>query len=413
MPFDDNTSLLRDTSSSGKDRPWKGKKNQAVNLYQSYSRLSDSLGEMTGNNVKPYFYKKRAALYNCGNVLGFASFEDSDTRKLGYAQFCRDRLCPMCSWRKSIRDFANLSKVIDCYFDRFQDSQALFLTLTVKNPEPEQLNVTLDFMHDSFRKMQKRRSFKRNVHGFFRALECNYKPPFSKYAPDTFHPHFHVMLVVRPSFFESDLWDSDDADATNDIWRNLWADSLGIDEEYREVLQVDIQRVSDREGVDWRSSVSEVAKYTVKDSDMFFGDPEITDRAVYYLSTCLRGRRLISYGGELRRIKSELKLIDADAGGDLVITDEDKLNDLVLRAMSFYGFNAGVYDYSLIDTIDFSGDGLTMSDPDYYELVQQKVLSHKLDTVAEYRYVGSEREKAEYYRESFDFDGLIKSLRNS
>lgn len=390
MQEDSNMTVLVDASTSGRDRPWSKKKSHAINLYNSYSRLSEKLGEMKGNNVNPFFYKKRAAVYNCGNVLGFAEFEGSDDKKLGYAQFCRDRLCPMCSWRKSIKDFANLSKVIDVFFERHSDARAVFLTLTVRNPEPDALVSTLDLMYPSFSNLTKRRPFKRHVMGWFRALECNYKAPFAKYAPDTFHPHFHVMLMVDDSFFLSELWDYD-AEKRNAIWREIWADCLGIEDyDYRSVLQVDCSLVRDREGVDWRSSVSEVAKYSVKDSDLFFGDDEVTDRAVYYLSKGLRGRRLIAYGGELRKIKRELNLVDADEGGDLVVTDDDSINLLIIKAMSFYGFNSGIYDYSHIATVELSEDGIRLSDGDYLSKIQASVLAKKIDEIPFYRRVESD-----------------------
>ena len=51
--------------------------------------------------------KKAERIRECGSYLQFAHDIDqygeiSLTGKLNYANFCRERLCPMCSWRKEL-----------------------------------------------------------------------------------------------------------------------------------------------------------------------------------------------------------------------------------------------------------------------------------------------------------------------
>ena len=53
----------------------------------------------------------------CGDYLVFADTVNTETgevtRKLRAAEFCRDRLCPMCQWRKSLVTFHQLSEIMD------------------------------------------------------------------------------------------------------------------------------------------------------------------------------------------------------------------------------------------------------------------------------------------------------------
>ena len=66
---------------------------------------------------------------DCGSFLEFKVTEEK--AKLQHANFCRDRLCPMCNWRRSLKIFAQVSKVMDAL--QAEGYQFLFLTLTVRN----------------------------------------------------------------------------------------------------------------------------------------------------------------------------------------------------------------------------------------------------------------------------------------
>lgn len=61
--------------------------------------------------------KKRSDhMQRCCNYLVFGDVVNQVTgevtRKLQAAEFCRDRLCPMCSWRKSLVTFSQLSDIM-------------------------------------------------------------------------------------------------------------------------------------------------------------------------------------------------------------------------------------------------------------------------------------------------------------
>ena len=82
--------------------------------------------------------KKRSDhMQRCCNYLVFGDVVNQVTgevtRKLQAAEFCRDRLCPMCSWRKSLVTFSQLSDIM-LRIDATTDGLVpIFLTLTMRN----------------------------------------------------------------------------------------------------------------------------------------------------------------------------------------------------------------------------------------------------------------------------------------
>ena len=93
-------------------------------------------------------------------------------------------------------------------------------------------------------------------------------------------------------------------------------------------------------------SLAETSKYTVEKDDFLIEDDyEMTDKTVETLDKALAYRRLVAWGGELKKIHKELNLDDAETG-DLVKTD---LEDEDLRGLEFYiecvGWHFGMSDY--------------------------------------------------------------------
>ena len=77
--------------------------------------------------------KKAVRVCDCGSYLEFAHEVEFDGTidekgKLHKAFFCRDRFCPMCSWRKTLKLYSQVSQIIP-YIEK--DYKCLFLTLTI------------------------------------------------------------------------------------------------------------------------------------------------------------------------------------------------------------------------------------------------------------------------------------------
>lgn len=315
----ENGHVLEDVSSSGRARPWRVHKANSVLLADAYKRLG---------NVS-----KAARVRDCASVLVFYVCPEGHEKRLGSANFCYVRLCPMCSWRRSIVVAYQVQLVAHVAVKR-QLLRWLFLTLTVRNCTGDKLRETIDHMMKSWNRFAGRKAVRRAVVGWFRSLEITRNP-----LDGTYHPHFHVLLAVPPGYFKGKDY------IKQAEWVTMWQTALQVD--YSPV--VDIRTVKDKrnverereilaeKGIEWEevkgelpaSAVAEIAKYSVKvedyivyrryrykqDGDDIVLSPDresgvdeaITDAVVADLDAAMRGRRFIAYGGLLKEIWQELR----------------------------------------------------------------------------------------------------------
>lgn len=313
---------LKDINDNGNEVDWKGKKIETIALSESYNRLDK--------------ISKSERVENCGTFLEFILKKD-DTLKLTNTNFCKVRLCPMCSWRRSLKIFGQVSKVMD-YIEENHNLEYVFLTLTIKNCFAEDLKNTLDSMTKAFNYMTRRKEFKKSVKGYFRSLEITYNKK-----DNTYHPHFHIILGVNSYYFSCK-----DYYITQRRWSEIWQESLKVDY----VPIADIRKV--KKNKDYSSAVAEVAKYTVKSSDYLIKDEDgniienLTDEVVATLDKALHRKRLVSFGFLFKEVHNLLNLDDAE-NGDLINTDNEDLREDLTDIILRYSWNVGLKNYVLIE----------------------------------------------------------------
>lgn len=293
-------------------------------LAESYERLG--------------FVRKAARVKECGSFLRFVECPSGHTKRLTGANFCRVRLCPMCSWRRSLVNAHSVALVAHTANER-ESLSWLFLTLTVKNVKGSELSKTLDQMFDGWNRLMQRRNVKAAIVGWFRALEVT-----RNRKKDEYHPHFHVLLAVRPLYFKSESY------IKQAEWVDMWRDTLRVD--YKTV--VDIRKVKPKKDVQdtvervraLESAIVETAKYPTKFKTILIeGDTKATDKSVEVLDTALHGRRLLAYGGLLKKIAKELK----DKGR--IQDSEDKSVDLVTVEGTPEGCTCATCGSDMIETL--------------------------------------------------------------
>ncbi|MER3123647.1 protein rep [Bacillus altitudinis] len=308
-----NYSILQDKTATGKKRDWKGKKMRSSLMSSHYEGLEKRIGA-------PYYGKKAEKISNCAECLAFKREKETGRLKLYQAYFCKVRLCPMCAWRRSLK-IAYHNKLIVEEANRQYKPAWIFLTLTVKNVEGDQLKQTITDMMQGFRKLFQYKKVKTGTLGFFRALEIT-----KNHKENTYHPHFHVLIPVKRNYFGKSYIKQTE-------WTSFWKKAMKLD--YTPIVHV--QRVKGKKGIDAEAiekevreaieeqkAILEISKYPVKDTDVIRGN-EVTEEnldTVYYLDDALSARRLIGYGGILKEIHKELNLTDAE-DGDLVRIDEE------------------------------------------------------------------------------------------
>ena len=323
--------MLEDESSTGKKRPWRkqkmGSRAIAASLYRCWKK----------HPRKNAALKKRSDwMQQCGNYLVFGDVVNPETgevvRKLQAAQFCRDRLCPMCQWRKSLVTFAQVSEIMD-WVDVHHAGEfvPIFLTLTMKNVPNEGLGDAITAILQSWSRMmnsKRKRKPWRVTAGWFRALEVTYNKD-----ADTWHPHIHAILLVPADYFT-------DADKyiEHDAWVAEWRLALRADYD----PSVDVRTIK----AERAHAVAEVSKYAVKPGDWLDREDNAgTDGRVFLLATELKGRRLTAFGGVMKEARAALKQEDAETA-DLVHTGDDaEVRGDLLVALDRFEWQVGVTNY--------------------------------------------------------------------
>ncbi|GMB90816.1 hypothetical protein NHP190002_15460 [Helicobacter ailurogastricus] len=269
-------------------KPFKEHKDQAVKaqLKAKYS---------------PFNPKKAVRCELCGTYLTFQPYEHTQTQERKYelidANFCGCRWCPTCEWLKCRKLITELHSV----FSQIQASHSvayLFLTLTTKNTPLNALRASVKHLSLSFARLARFDPFARSVLGYLRAIEfLGAKTPKGQA-----HPHFHTLLVVKPSYFKKHY-------LSQAKWTELWQQALKVD--YTPI--VDIRRIRPKK-LDLANSANipavspaltsallECVKYSVKPSKlakMSRNDFQILDQEA-------KGLRQYNKGGLLKQYKPQ------------------------------------------------------------------------------------------------------------
>jgi plasmid rolling circle replication initiator protein Rep len=279
--------ILQDINKNGKRKDWKGRKMQSLAISEAFR---------TGGDVL-----RAKRIERCGSWLNFQTCPDDHEKKLVGADFCRNPLCPMCMWRKGLLTAHQVCNVAHEALQRHPTLRFLFLTLTVPNVSGDQLGDEITHLVQSHRRLFQRKQVKQAVKGTFRAMEVTYNID-----RDDYHPHFHILLAVPPSYFSKNYIKRDD-------WLKLWQEST----RYDNITQVDIRRVkprTDREGASMAGAAGEVGKYVTKPKTLC--DRRLSDdkraEVVMTLQEAIYKRRLRAYWGMLKEIHRELRLVELD-----------------------------------------------------------------------------------------------------
>ena len=281
--------ILVDKNSKGKERDWRGRKISSLKLSEVFQSLDykDTIVER---------------VTSCAEALRFIKHPDGRL-KLYQAFFCKNKLCQMCNWRRSMKYSYQTARIVDEAMKQQPKGRFIFLTLTVKNVEGSALNDTLTQLTKSFDRLFKRKKVQKNLIGYLRSIEVTYNEERKDY-----HPHIHVLLFMKSTYFKNA-----DNYLTQEEWAELWAKSLKV----YYVPMVDVRAVKDQ-GKGLHGAILETAKYPMKPFELSLENAQVVDD----LYNGLYRKRQLGYGGLFKEIKKQLALDDAE-NGDLIHTTED------------------------------------------------------------------------------------------
>lgn len=265
------------------------------------------------NNV----HNKATRLLECATFLEFA--KNSNTFKLIRSNSCRVRLCPLCSFRRSLKIYRNNKIMFNLLAEEYKYDY-IFLTLTCKNCKAEDLKITIDNLLSAFNSMTRLKKIKNAWQAYIRNLEITYNAK-----KDTYHPHIHVLISVNSSYFHKDYIKQSE-------YTEIYKKQLKVD--YKPVI--DVRKIKQ---LDY-SAIAEISKYATKYTDILQLNDNVLKKVVATLDYALNNRRLISYGFKFKELQKELKLVDSLAETDFDIEKLDEYEKILYR----YSFSEQKYN---------------------------------------------------------------------
>jgi len=239
-------------------------KNYALSIQQILYDYYKAIGKHT----------KAENIRTCGNFLLFRQYKNPEqTNKLMLANFCKHPLCPLCSWRKSLKN----AKITHKTLKIVEKEEFLYLlTLTISNVNPITKRIIRDLYQNSKKFLDKRYYSK----SYLSQFEITYNPEREDY-----HPHIHLLFS---SPMEHDT--SENAiRKNNELWGGYYNQKYQI---------TDIRPVEDVEKASF-----ELCKYLCK-------SPAIsTTEAITGIISPTTNLRQFNYAGLMREARAEAKEI--------------------------------------------------------------------------------------------------------
>lgn len=269
----------------------------------------------------PEYRRYADRILNCSSELTFVITTDVNDPLYGRttiknARWCRVRHCPSCQRARASKLKAKFLKVITP--ENIDGLEFIFLTLTIKNVPDNQIRVSIKLINAAWKRLIERKDFP--AQGFIRSFEITQQydrlksdkkgkksSGLSTRSEDGYlmaHPHLHVVLCMKPGYYETNFKDKD-------WWINQWQSCLRVD--YRPSISIKKIDTEDNLVV----SLLETLKYTTKPADFDLTNPSAGEW-LYALTRELHKVRAISVGGNFSKFvkQSEIDAIEDECKSD-------------------------------------------------------------------------------------------------
>lgn len=245
----------------------------------------------------------------CGSYIAFTALT-SGRQKITAANFCRQRLCAVCAWRRQLRFVATTYPALELL--QAGGYELIFMTLTMRNVSAEDLHKAVRDISSAFTRLMKQKLMS-GAAGYIRSIEVTERA-------GEYHPHIHAILIMPPGYCPIDSEWISQAELIG-----AWAQALRCD--YAPNVDIRYLRQTRR----GQRPYIEAIKYALKPAAL---SPEALS-AVYW---ALHGKRLISFGGIVAHLRRAMS--DPDA-----LIERVELHDEVI-AQTVYSINphGGVYE---------------------------------------------------------------------
>jgi plasmid rolling circle replication initiator protein Rep len=333
-------------------------------LWQEHKLLNQQISNLLiGTQYESYAHR----MSSCATFLAFQSKQHIHTGEtklhLKSVQTCKVRIDSICSWAKSRVWQNRLNDGLPKLMMAYPTARGILVTLTVKTCDITQLRVTLDMMSKGFARLLDNRDLKSHLLGYIRTMEVtrlfdwydsqgnfigrhgttwfkrhtgDNKTTWQAKPTNECHPHYHVLFIVKPSYFNRGY-------KSQKEWSELWQKTARLS--YLPVVDVRAIKPSaklptDKNGM--LNAIKEVSKYCVKHSDVVYDQ--------YYLVetiTQLHNTKHVVLGGLIKEIVNYKEPTEEDILKAANESLED--TDWIDSEMVYFSWNSKKKDYLLFN----------------------------------------------------------------
>lgn len=257
---------------------WRENQSKLIKKIAILRNKNDTMREKLNELDDPILDKVASNMYGCATYLSIAATSDQRIH-INNANFCRERLCAICAWRRQSKFIATSYPVLEHLSKA--GYKMLMITLTMRNCAAENLDSAIKNILSAWTRLTKAKLWQ-GVKGAVRALEVTYNEDEKK-----FHPHIHAILIMP-----------EDYSPIHDAYINYtklsleWQRAMRVD--YVPIVHITLLR-SKRN----RKAYIEVMKYALKPANL----PSDMLQTLYY---ALKGKRLISFSGLLAKLRKAM-----------------------------------------------------------------------------------------------------------
>lgn len=241
-------------------------------------------------------------MHDCSTKIEITYCAKCGKYEITNAKLCRDRLCPVCSWRLSMKRYADMLAVCSAIIKDYPENEWSFLTLTVKNCDSAVLGETLSKMSTAFNRMRQRKLFKDKILGWAKTVEVTFNPRTYQV-----HPHLHILILWQKGV---------DRETEGARLKNLWiaacADDLITSYRGQNIKNIKAENAL-KETADITGAVLETFKYTQKASSLLSMPLSVFRNYAKQMNN----KRCLAYGGIIKDYLRTLRINTNDEPADL------------------------------------------------------------------------------------------------
>lgn len=275
---------------------WESKKRKAKEVAERMRQIGEPMRAMR--------------MENCAEVVSGRVCQSCGQMHVTYANLCRDRFCPVCKWRLSMKRFSMMYTIVEGLRNAYPESAWQFVTLTAKNCRPNELKNLMDEMSRVWNNITTSKKFQGKVAGWARSTEITYNPKTGE-----LHPHYHILVMyhecLEPDEYIVERWCKGMTWKTSKLAQCAEQIEWGVEEEKEIGWKVD-RNPEDEAAIE---AILETFKYSTKDSDI----DNMPVGTFWYMTRALANRRLVSFGGLIKEYAQACEATRLDE-----ITEEDE-----------------------------------------------------------------------------------------